>query len=75
MLYFYKGKIYVKPFENKIVEVEVSKEGNNFDVKSTGKTVEINRNDVAEMTTLTTEEAYKKLNKEKNQGKDKTTLF
>ena len=41
MLYEYNGKFYVKPFSNKLVEVNVDKESNELDLKPTKKVVVI----------------------------------
>lgn len=41
MLYEYNGKFYVKPFSNKLVEVNIDKESNELDLKPTKKVVVI----------------------------------
>lgn len=68
MLYIYKGKIYVKPFDNKLVEVKVSKKGNEYNVEATEKKVEINNQVRSDMISITLEEAYK-IQNEKNTNK------
>ena len=68
MLYEYEGKVYVKPFDNKIVEVTIKKEaGNNFDVQAT-KNVIIEDNISAKLTSISTEQAYELLNNKKRQN-------
>lgn len=63
MLYLYKGKIYVKPYENKIVEVEISKTKDGYDAKVT-KNVIVEDNLVNKLQSISIEEAYKLLNSE-----------
>ena len=65
MLYVYKGKIYVRPFDNKLVEVKVLKKGQTYDVKATDKTLEINDEIKSKLASISLEEAYKMQN-EKN---------
>lgn len=62
MLYEYKGKVYVKPFDNKIVEVTVSRNSNNeFDVQAT-KNIIVDDNIASKLTSISTKDAYKLLN-------------
>ena len=61
MLYVYKGKIYVKPYENKIVEVEISKIKDGYDAKATDRII-IEDNLVDKLQSISIEEAYKLLN-------------
>lgn len=71
MLYEFNGKIYVKPFSNKIVEVEMSKnENENFDIVPTTKIVYLTPEIKEKMVEVTNEEAYKILNAKKS----KTTI-
>lgn len=70
MLYEYNGKTYIKPFSNKIVEVEVTKRGNEYDVKPTNKKVEITAEIKAEIKEITLENAYKKTNKSERNSLD-----
>lgn len=63
MLFKYKEKIYVRPFSNKIVEVEVTKNGNEYDVKPTKNVVEINTKAENEFISVSLEDAYKAQNK------------
>lgn len=60
MLYEYNGKFYVKPFSNKLVEVEVSKKGNEYDVKATKKVVEIRPEIRNKIVGISLKEAYEK---------------
>lgn len=59
MLYEYNGKIYVKPLVNKIVEVEVSKKGNEFDIKPTDKMLYLTEDIKKNMISVTNEQAAK----------------
>lgn len=63
MLYIYNGKIYIKPFENKIVEVIITKDGDEYNVKTTDTVIEVERTEVMKMVSTTVEEAYKMQNK------------
>lgn len=63
MLFEYNGKIYVKPFSNRLVEVEVSKPGNEYNVKATKKIVELTQQIKAKVSTISLEQAYKIQNK------------
>lgn len=58
MLFRYNNKVYVRPFANKIIEVEVVKKGKDFDVKSTNKQVEITPEVDQNLYSVTIEEAY-----------------
>lgn len=70
MLYEYEGKVYVKPFDNKIVEVTVKKDvKNGFDVQATTNVI-IDDNIGAKLVSITTEEAYKLLNGRKRKSED-----
>lgn len=57
MLYIYKGKIYVKPYENKIVEVLIKKTSNGYDAELT-KNVIIEDGLVNKLQPISIEEAY-----------------
>ena len=63
MLYEYNGKIYIKPFSNKIVEVEVTKKGTEFDVKPTNEGKVLTPEIIKKMSEITLENAFKKANK------------
>ena len=63
MLYIYNGKIYVKPFDNKIVEVTISKKGNEYDVKAIAEPIELNPMELKKIVNISLEEAYKHQNK------------
>ena len=65
MLYEFNGKIYVKPFVNKIVEVEITKQDDVFDVKPTTKEVELTTEIRQNLTEISIEEAAKKASKSK----------
>lgn len=58
MLYLYNGKIYVKPFDHKMVEVNVTKKGNEYNVEATEKWVEINDKILDNTYSVTLEKAY-----------------
>lgn len=58
MLYLYNGKIYVKPVENKIVEVQIKKDlGGAFDVVPT-KNVIVDDNLNDKISSISIEKAY-----------------
>lgn len=57
MLYLYKGKSYVKPYENKIVEVIVKKTANGYDTEVT-KNMIIEDGLVNKLQSVSIEEAY-----------------
>lgn len=63
MLYKYNDKIYVKPFSNKIVEVEITKNDDDFDIQPTNKIVFLTPQIKNEMVEVTNEEAYKSASK------------
>lgn len=68
MLYEYEGKVYVKPFDNKIVEVTIKKDAdNNFDVQAT-KNVIIRDDISSKLTSISTKQAYELLNNRKRQN-------
>ena len=69
MLYEYEGKIYVKLYENKIVEVIVKKIANGYDVEPTNKVV-IDDGLYKKIQSISVEEAYK-LTSAKKSLKDK----
>ena len=63
MLYEYNGKVYVKPFSNRIVEVEVSKKSGEYDVKATKKVIELTSEIKKKINEITLEQALKKQRK------------
>ena len=63
MLYEYNKKFYVKPFSNKIVEVNVEKKNNEFDVQPTKKVVYLTPDIQKVMSEVTLQEAYEKSGK------------
>ena len=65
MLYEYNGKIYVKPFSNRLVEVEVSFKNGEYDLKATKRVVEITPQIKEKIFDISLEQAYKKQNKKK----------
>lgn len=64
MLYIYNEKIYVKPFDNKIVEVTITKKGDEYDVKAIKSPLELNTEQLSKLASISLEEAYKHQNKE-----------
>lgn len=66
MLYVYNGKVYVRPFDNKLVEVKISKKGQEYDVKATEKTLEINDEIKSKLVSISLEDAYKMQNEKKD---------
>jgi hypothetical protein len=63
MLYEYDGKTYIKPLVNKMVEVEVSKKGKEYDIKPTKNMVYITEDVKKRMNAISKEDAAKKSNK------------
>lgn len=70
MLYELNGKIYVKPFSSRLVEIKISKDGNNYDVKATGKTMEITSEIRNKLTEVALKDAYDKTHKIENKSID-----
>lgn len=62
-LFRYENKVYVRPFANKIIEVEVTKNNGNYDVKSTNNSVELTKEVSNNLYSISLEEAYKMQNK------------
>lgn len=67
MLYLFNEKVYVKPFSNMVVEVEITKKNDEYDVKATNKKIELNEEQKDALVPIELEEAYKYLHKTKNQ--------
>ena len=63
MLYEYDGKIYIKPFSNKIVEVEVIKKGEEFEIKPLKGIKRLTPEIKENIKEITLENAYKKAHK------------
>lgn len=63
MIYEYNKKFYVKPFSNKIVEVNVEKKNNEFDVQPTKKVLYLTSDIQRAMSEVTLQEAYEKSNR------------
>jgi len=63
MLYEYNGKIYIKPFSNKIVEVEIAKKGNDYNVKPLKEVQRITPEIKEKIKEITLENAYKRMSK------------
>ena len=68
MLYLYNGKIYVKLYENKIVEVEVTKNGDVYDAKPTTRFIEKD-NLEEELTSISIDKAYEVTHKTVSRSK------
>lgn len=75
MLYIFDGKIYVKPFENKVVEVKVSKKGNEYDVKATGTPVELKPQEMQKLSSISLEEAFKIQGKQETRTLENRTIM
>ena len=58
MLYQYNGKTYIKPFSNKLVEVEITKSENGYDVKPTKENVEITPEIKEKIVEISLKDAY-----------------
>ena len=63
MLYQYNGKIYVRPFSNKIIEVKVEKKGEEYNVVALPRYVYIDSVIATQLVAISVEEAYKSMNK------------
>lgn len=63
MLYQYNGKIYVKPFSNKMVEVEITKAEKEYDVKATKRIVELTPEIKDKIVEISIKDAYAKTRK------------
>lgn len=72
MLYLFNEKIYVKPSSNIIVEVEVTKKGEEYDVKATSRKVDMNKEQKDSLVPIGLEEAYKHQNKVENLNVENT---
>lgn len=66
MLFLYNGKVYIKPFENKMVEVNITKRGNEYNVKATEKWLELNDKVINNSHSITVEKAYELQNAAKS---------
>lgn len=60
MLYEYNRKIYVKPFSNKMVEVEITKNENEYDVKATNRFVNLTPEIKEQIVEISLKDAYGK---------------
>lgn len=65
MLYIFIDKIYIKPFDNKVVEVTITKNSNGYNVKPIKKPIELNDKQLKQLISITIEEAYKYQQKNK----------
>ena len=70
MLYEYEGKVYVRPYDNKIVEVTIYKDINgDYDVKATENII-VDDNISSKLKSISTESAYELLNSKKKKKID-----
>ena len=68
MLYVFNDKIYIKPFHNKLVEVKIEKDKDEYNVITTNKNISLTSTaQLKELSQITLEEAYE------HQGKSKKT--
>lgn len=63
MLFRYENKVYIKPFADRIVKVDITKKGKEYDVKATKDIVVITPEINNELYSISLEEAYKITNK------------
>lgn len=70
MLYKYNDKIYVKPLVNKIVEVNITKKGDEYDIQPNKDFTYITPDIKKKMIEITVEDAYKMKNKAKSSLSD-----
>lgn len=62
MLYVYEDKIYVMPFDYKMIEVLVTKKGEEYNVEATEKEVELTNKIKRDLYSVTVEKAYEMQN-------------
>lgn len=70
MLYIYEGKVYVKPFDHKMVEVNVTRKGNEYNVEATEKWVYLDDEIKKNLYDISVEKAYEMQNSKKNKNFD-----
>ena len=63
MLFRYENKVYIKPFADRIIKVDITKKGKEYDVKATKDIVVITPEINNELYSISLEEAYKITNK------------
>lgn len=63
MLYQYNGKIYVRPFSNKIIEVKVEKKGEEYNVVALPRYILIDNVIATQLVAISVEKAYREMNK------------
>lgn len=63
MLFRYENKVFIKPFGDRLVKVEITKKGNDYDVKPTKEIVVITPQINEKLYSISLEEAYKISNK------------
>lgn len=63
MLFRYANNVYIKPFADKLVKVDVNKKGKEYDVKATKDVVVITPEINEKLYSISLEEAYKMSNK------------
>ena len=63
MLFRYGTKVFIKPFADKLVKVDITKKGNEYDVKATKEIVVITPEINEKLYSISLEEAYKMSNK------------
>jgi hypothetical protein len=59
MLFRYESKIYIRPFGNKLVRVNITKKGDEYDVVPTKEMLVITREINEKLYSISLEEAYK----------------
>lgn len=65
MLYEFRGKIYIKPFSNKLVEVNIVRNPDDYDIELTNKKIEITPQIEKEIAGISLENAYNRFKKNK----------
>lgn len=63
MLFRYGTKVFIKPFADKLVKVDVTKKGKEYDVKATKDVVVITPEINEKLYSISLEEAYNMINK------------
>jgi hypothetical protein len=75
MLYLFHKKIYIKPFDNKIVEVKIEKNKGEYNVIPTKSPLVLNAQDKKDLIQITLEDAYNNQNKGKEKEEKENFTF
>lgn len=67
MLYIYKNKIHIRPYANKMAEVEIEKKDNDYNIKVVGELVGLDDKEMKKIVPIDIHNAYEYV--EKSKGK------